>query len=52
MKGTNQLSKARLSRSVKTHSANSASRGEMKAKRTTRQPMSPRYTGATLDASS
>jgi hypothetical protein len=42
-KGTNQLSKARLSRSLKRNSANSASRGEIRAKRTTKQPMRPRY---------
>src|SRR5262249_42447488 len=36
-KGTNQESNARLSRSVKRNSANSASRGEITAKRTSRQ---------------
>jgi hypothetical protein len=41
-KGTNQLSKARLSRSEKIHSPNSASRGESRAKRTIRQPMCER----------
>src|SRR5690349_14758707 len=39
----NQLSKARLSRSEKRKIANSASRGEMKARRTTRQAMCRRY---------
>src|SRR4029077_21182579 len=42
-RGTNQLSKARLSRSEKRKIANSASRGEMKARRTTRQAMGRRY---------
>jgi hypothetical protein len=42
-KGTSQLSKARLSRSLKRNSANSASRGEIRAKRATKQPMGPRY---------
>jgi hypothetical protein len=42
-KGTNQLSKARPSRSLKSQSANSARRGEIRAKRTTRQPMRSRY---------
>jgi hypothetical protein len=46
MKGTNQLSKARLSRSLKRNSANSASRGEMKAKRTTKQPIGGPYPAA------
>ena len=43
MKGTNQLSKARLSRSLKRNSAKSARRGEIRAKRTTKQPMRSRY---------
>jgi hypothetical protein len=43
MKGTNQLSKARLSRLVKRNSAKSASRGEMNAKRTTKQPIRGPY---------
>jgi hypothetical protein len=42
-KGTNQLSKARPSRSLKSHSANSARRGEMKANRTTKQPIGRPY---------
>ena len=42
-KGTNQLSKARLSRSEKRNSANSARRGEMKAKRTRKQPIPGPY---------
>jgi len=42
-KGTNQLSKARLNMSLKIHSANSARRGEIRAKRTTKQPMGARY---------
>jgi len=39
MKGTSQLSKARPSRSLNSQIANSASRGEISAKRRTRQPM-------------
>jgi hypothetical protein len=42
-KGTNQLSKERLRRSLKSQSAKSARRGEIRAKRTTKQPMRPRY---------
>lgn len=38
-KGTNQLSKARLRRSLKSHSTINASRGEINANKTTRQPI-------------
>src|SRR6185312_5652431 len=46
--GTTQLSKARLSRSVKRNSTNSASRGESSAKIRTRQPMGKRYLVVTM----
>jgi peptide-methionine (S)-S-oxide reductase len=48
MKGTIQLSKARLSRSVKRKRTNSARRGEIRAKRRTRQPMRERYLVTTM----
>jgi hypothetical protein len=48
MKGTNQSSKARLSRSEKSHRAKSARRGEIRAKRATKQPMRARYSLAQI----